>query len=152
MIYQYRCLEHGIFDSFEELFSPNPAAPCPICMQLCDKIISIPTIRFVGSGWTVKDKSHEFEQRFPDLAQMAGDWVELADIFKACGDYGIAVILALVVIYWNRKDSKEHTAQEREDKLLLMKTLQENTQVLAELKTLVQRLNGKDWGCLPLGE
>lgn len=69
--------------------------------------------------------------------------MEVSDIIKACGDYGIAVILALVVIYWNRKDSKKYVAQEREDKLLLIKTLQENTQVLTELKTLVQRVNGK---------
>ena len=69
--------------------------------------------------------------------------MELSDIIKACGDYGLAVILALVVIYWNRKDTKGWVDREREDKLLLVKTLREHTLVLAELKTLVQRLNGK---------
>ena len=70
--------------------------------------------------------------------------MEITEIIKACADSSIALVLALVVIYWNRKDSKEHADKEREDKLLLMTTLQENTKVLTELKTLVQRLNGKD--------
>ena len=73
MVYQYRCPDHGLFDSIEELFNPSPTAPCPKCHRLCPKIISTPIIRFAGTGWTVKDKSHEFEQRFPDLARMAGD-------------------------------------------------------------------------------
>lgn len=76
--------------------------------------------------------------------------MELSDIIKTCGDYGLAVILALVVIWWNRKDTKEYADREREDKLLLVRTLQDVSIVLSEVKTvvgelkvLVQRLNGK---------
>lgn len=71
--------------------------------------------------------------------------MDVTEIIKAAADSSIALVLALVVIYWNRKDMKEHAEKEREDKLLLVTTLQQNTQVLTELKTLlVQRLNGKD--------
>jgi hypothetical protein len=69
--------------------------------------------------------------------------LDVTEIIKAAADSSIALVLALVVIYWNRKDSKEHAEKERDDKLLLMTTLRENTEVLTELKTLVQRLNGK---------
>jgi len=69
--------------------------------------------------------------------------MDIADLITALAEQSIALVLAMVVIYWNRKDAKEHTARERDDKLLLVKVLQENTQILTELKTLVQRLNGK---------
>jgi hypothetical protein len=69
--------------------------------------------------------------------------MDITEIIKAAADNSIALVLALVVIYWNRKDAKEHISQEREDKLLMVKTLQENTAILTELKTLVRRLNGK---------
>lgn len=69
--------------------------------------------------------------------------MDIIEIITALADSSIALILAMVVIYWNRNDMKEYANREREDKVLLMKALQENTQVLSELKTLVQRLNGK---------
>ena len=69
--------------------------------------------------------------------------MDITEIITALADSSIALTLALVVIYWNRNDMKEHANREREDKVLLMKALQENTQILSELKTLVQRLNGK---------
>jgi hypothetical protein len=69
--------------------------------------------------------------------------MDLIEFITALAEQSIALVLAIVVIYWNRKDAKEHTARERDDKLLLVKVLQENTQILTELKTLVQRLNGK---------
>jgi len=69
--------------------------------------------------------------------------MDIIEIITALADSSIALILAMVVIYWNRNDMKEYANREREDKILLMKALQENTQVLSELKTLVQRLNGK---------
>ena len=68
--------------------------------------------------------------------------MDLFDLVTALAEQSIALVLAMVVIYWNRKDGKEHAARERDDKLLLVKVLQENTQILTELKTLVQRLNG----------
>ena len=77
--------------------------------------------------------------------------MEIIDIIKALADSSLGLLIAIIVIYWNRKDSKDHieraraqTAQEREDKILLINTLQENSKILAELKTLVQRLNGKN--------
>ena len=69
--------------------------------------------------------------------------MDITEIITALADSSIALTLALVVIYWNRNDMKEHANRERGDKVLLMKALQENTQILSELKTLVQRLNGK---------
>ena len=69
--------------------------------------------------------------------------MDITEIITALADSSIALTLALVVIYWNRNDMKEHANREREDKVLLMRALQENTQILSELKTLVQRLNGK---------
>jgi CHASE3 domain sensor protein len=69
--------------------------------------------------------------------------MDIIEIITALADSSIALVLALVVIYWNRNDMKEYANREREDKVLLMNALQENTQVLSELKTLVQRLNGK---------
>ena len=69
--------------------------------------------------------------------------MDVTEIIKAVADSSIALVLALVVIHWNRSDMKEHAEKERNDKLLLVTTLQENTKILAELKTLVQRLNGK---------
>jgi hypothetical protein len=69
--------------------------------------------------------------------------MDIIEIIAALADNSIALILSLVVIYWNRKDTKEHADRERADKMLIMKALQENTQMLSELKSLVQRLNGK---------
>jgi hypothetical protein len=69
--------------------------------------------------------------------------MDLIEFITALAEQSIALVLAIVVIYWNRKDAKEYAARERDDKLLLVRVLQENTQVLTELKTLVQRLNGK---------
>jgi hypothetical protein len=69
--------------------------------------------------------------------------VDIIEIITALADSSIALVLSLVVIYWIRNDTKEYANREREDKLLLMRALQENTQILSELKTLVQRLNGK---------
>jgi hypothetical protein len=69
--------------------------------------------------------------------------LDVIEIIQALAEQSIALVLALVVIHWNRKDTKEYAEREREDKLLLLNTLRENTQVLTELKALVQRLNGK---------
>jgi len=69
--------------------------------------------------------------------------MDIIEIITALADSSIALVLSLVVIYWVRNDTKEYANREREDKLLLVKALQENTQVLSELKTLVQRINGK---------
>jgi len=69
--------------------------------------------------------------------------MDIIEIITTLADSSIALVLSLVVIYWIRNDTKEYANREREDKLLLVKALQENTQVLSELKTFVQRLNGK---------
>jgi hypothetical protein len=69
--------------------------------------------------------------------------MDIIEIITALADSSIALVLSLVVIYWIRNDTKEYAERERNDKLLLMKALQENTQVLSELKALVQRMNGK---------
>lgn len=76
--------------------------------------------------------------------------MDIIEIIQALAEQSIALVLALVVIHWNRKDTKEYAEREREDKLLLVKALQENTQTMTELKavvmevkTLFQRLNGR---------
>lgn len=83
--------------------------------------------------------------------------MELLEILSNLSDAGLGLLIAVLVIYWNRIDAKEQVAeaekrvveakeqsqQEREDKLLLIDSLQKNTRVLAELKVLVERFNGK---------
>ena len=51
----------------------------------------------------------------------------------------VSVVLALVVIFWYRKDSqnnladeKQRATQEREDKLQLLEVLKENTRAITE--------------------
>lgn len=77
--------------------------------------------------------------------------MEAAELFKLVIENGISATLAAVVIYWYRVDSKERiknsdkrtedekkrTAQERDDKLLLIETIQENTQIMAKLEMAV---------------
>ena len=65
--YEYLCLEHDKFE-VKAIFGDAPlTAHCPFCAIPCKRVFSVPQIRFVGTGWTVKDKSHEFEQTFPTL-------------------------------------------------------------------------------------
>ena len=67
--YEYVCLEHGKFE-IKAIFGDAPlTARCPIlfCAAPSKRVFSAPQIRFKGTGWTVKDKSHEFGQTFPTL-------------------------------------------------------------------------------------
>jgi len=69
--YEYRCSLCGIFEIESDFGLAMPTELCPFCKSVSPRIYSTPQIRFVGTGWTTKDKSHEFEQRFPDLAKQA---------------------------------------------------------------------------------
>ena len=83
--------------------------------------------------------------------------MELLEIFGKFADAGGLFLLALTALYWGRVDAqrrveevkkwatqeREDKLQEREDKILMVQSLQKNTQVLAEIKVLVERLNGK---------
>jgi len=68
-------------------------------------------------------------------------WVE------AQGGLAAVAALALWMLnqFWKVKalDSREWRDQERGDKLLLIKTLGENTKALTELIEVTRRLNGK---------
>lgn len=68
--------------------------------------------------------------------------MDIIEIITALADSSIALVLSLVVIYWIRHDAKEYAERERNDKLLLMKAIQENTTTLTELIILLKRLNG----------
>jgi hypothetical protein len=79
------------------------------------------------------------------------------DIIQLLADSGVALLVTIVLLYWNRMDAKDRLEemkqlverercqadQERADKLLMIETLQHNTEVLSELLTMVKRLNGK---------
>lgn len=60
---------------------------------------------------------------------------------------GVGTFLALVVIYWYRQDAerriedmKNLAQREREDKVLLIQALQENTRVLTELRQILESM------------
>ena len=82
-------------------------------------------------------------------------------LIRSIAELGLGPLIAIIIIYWNRVDAKEREArqrkeseariqevkdrsdQERGDKLLLINALCDNTQALAELKVLLQKMNGK---------
>jgi len=68
--------------------------------------------------------------------------MDIIEVIKAVADSSIGLVLALIVIYWIRNDTKEYAEREREDKLLLVRALQENTAAQTELIILLKRLNG----------
>ena len=70
-IYEYCCIEHGRFERKAHFGNALPHFPCPYCGELVGRVFSVPQIRFVGTGWTVKDKSHEFDKKFPQLDRMS---------------------------------------------------------------------------------
>ena len=87
--------------------------------------------------------------------------MEATEFLKSVIDSGIATLLAVVVIYWYRTDSKERVEterkrtdearaqamQEREDKLLLVETVRQNTQAMTELRqTIKDTLRGQRGG------
>ena len=73
-----------------------------------------------------------------------GAEVFLVEAIKQGGVLAVAIIL---VYFYRRdaldrvKDSVETATKEREDKLLLVKVLQDNTEALTRLVTLIERLN-----------
>lgn len=80
--------------------------------------------------------------------------MEATEFIQSVVDSGIATLLAVVVIYWYRQDSKERVdnerkrteeakvlaAQEREDKLLLIRTVKSNTEAMTELRTSIKEM------------
>ena len=91
--------------------------------------------------------------------------------WRSIAELGLGPLLAVLVIYWNRIDTKdreerrrqeaearlqeakERASQEREDKLLLIGTLKDVSEALGELKVplgelrvLLQRINGNTSG------
>lgn len=69
------------------------------------------------------------------------------EILNAALNGGVGVVLAIVVIYWYRQDAqaridnekqrtseaKQSAREQREDKILMMTTLKENTKAINEL-------------------
>lgn len=73
-----------------------------------------------------------------------------AELVKLLIDSSALTIALVLILYWNRRDAREREArveerlrEEREDKLLMIATLQHNTEVLSELIVIVRDLNGK---------
>jgi len=78
------------------------------------------------------------------------------DIIQLLADSGVALLVTVVLLYWNRMDAKdrleemrqqlererEQAIQERQDKVLMIDALHNNTQVLTELTVLLKRRNG----------
>ncbi len=69
------------------------------------------------------------------------------ELFRTALNAGIGTFLALVVISWYRQDARDRIAElqeqyrrEREDKLLLIQVVQDNTRAMAELKAIIERL------------
>lgn len=77
--------------------------------------------------------------------------METTEYLRALVDSGISTVLAGVVIYWFRSDSKERLThekqrareaqalarQEREDKMLLISTIQKNTEAMTKLIRII---------------
>lgn len=70
-LYQYSCDDHGPFDIEAKFGNPPTETDCPICEEPARRDFVVPEIRFRGTGWTVKDKSHEFSKKFPTLDRMS---------------------------------------------------------------------------------
>lgn len=78
--------------------------------------------------------------------------MEGTEFVKTLADSGIATLLAVLVIYWYRVDSKERieverkrteearaqAVQERDDKLLVVETVKQNTQAMSELRATIK--------------
>jgi len=76
------------------------------------------------------------------------------ELLKLAVNGGVGVVLAVVVLKWQREDGKARAeeckrcaddtrvwaTQERDDKIMLMQVLQQNTQVITELREAVQAL------------
>lgn len=69
ILYEYLCTEHGKFSASAQFGHPSPHATCPSCGELCNKIISLPTIHWKGA-WSRKDRSCELGQCLPQLDRM----------------------------------------------------------------------------------
>lgn len=85
--------------------------------------------------------------------------MEFLELIRSAAELGLGPLIAILIIYWYRQDTKEREALEkakaekeledakqrffieREDKLLLIKTLQEHTVTTTELTVLLKRIN-----------
>ena len=72
------------------------------------------------------------------------------DLLKLLVDSGALTVAVILMLYWRKQETHareqrdlERLQGEREDKLLMISTLQHNTEVLSEMVTLVRQLNGK---------
>lgn len=75
----------------------------------------------------------------------------MVSVLSSAVDAGIAVVLAIVVLYWFRSDSRERLAnadkraamanrradEERQDKLLLIETVRANTEAMSRLESAI---------------
>ncbi|MGD9580686.1 MAG: hypothetical protein AB7V50_04895 [Vampirovibrionia bacterium] len=69
------------------------------------------------------------------------------EFIKVILNAGLSVVLALVVIYWYRSDSldqlrqeKDRSEQERNDKILILDILKENTNALTNNSNAIERV------------
>lgn len=45
--YEYECIRHGVFEGFASFDNYNAPSPCPRCLILSDRIISVPTVKII---------------------------------------------------------------------------------------------------------
>lgn len=69
------------------------------------------------------------------------------EFIKVILNAGLSVVLALVVIYWYRSDSlnqlkeeKDRSEQERNDKIIILDILKENTNALTNNTNAIERV------------
>lgn len=56
-IYSYECKQHGDFEKMQKI-SERESAPCPVCNEVCEKLISAP--KMVNGGFV--DKGMKFSK------------------------------------------------------------------------------------------
>lgn len=69
------------------------------------------------------------------------------EFIELIGNAGLSVVLALVVIYWYRSDSqaqlndeKQKVISEREDKLMILNVIKENTNAISSNTGAIERV------------
>jgi hypothetical protein len=69
------------------------------------------------------------------------------EMFETVLNSGVSVVLALIVIYWYRsdsterlKDEKERTVEERNDKIITLEIIKENTNAITYNTSAIERV------------
>jgi putative FmdB family regulatory protein len=54
-VYEYRCTSCGERTEAQQHVGDPPLSKCPRCGGVLEKVVSVPALRFKGSGWYVTD-------------------------------------------------------------------------------------------------